>query len=218
MQRPRPLVNNPVIEEDADNIRFGNDVAKWIGCDIITASNSKYPNNSAVEVWDARKFMSGIHGAPCTLLLKKEARYQFELTHKIDWHVLGFTFDEIGRHERFILLERENTIPILIDLKLTKGRCFEILEEAGIELPSVYKRGYPNANCIGCVKSNSATYWNHVRKQDPDIFDARSEQSRRIGTKLVRYKGVRMYLDELPINARGGKMKSFECGIFCDTK
>ena len=210
------IVNNPVKEEDSDNRRFLNDVSKWIGKEIIIASNKDYPNNSIVEVFDKRQYMSGIHGAPCTMLLKKEARYQFELTHEITYHVLGFTFDERDRFDRFILNERENTLPVLIDLKLTKGRCFEILEEAGIDLPLIYKLGYPNANCIGCVKSNSPTYWNHVRNMHPEVFAERLEQSERIGCKLVRVKGKRKYLSELLPTDKGGKMKSYECGIFCE--
>jgi hypothetical protein len=212
------IVNNPVDEEDEDNIRFMNDVGKWIGKDIIHARNSSFPTTSAVDVWDKKKYMSGINGAPCTLILKKGARYEFEKNHDIAWHVLGFTFDEISRHERFTKFERHNVIPVLIEKKITKPMCFDILTKAGISLPRVYLMGYPNANCIGCVKATSPTYWNHVRKMNPETFKERSDQSRRLGVRLVRYKGKRIFLDELPTDAKGRGMKSYECGIFCDTK
>lgn len=212
------IVNNPVDEEDEDNIRFMKDVGRWLGKDIIQAKNSKWSTTSAVDVWDKRKYMSGMNGAPCTLELKKGARYEFEKTHEIAWHVLGFTADEVHRHERFTKSERHNVIPVLIENGITKPMCFDILTEAGIELPRVYLMGYPNANCIGCVKATSPTYWNHVRKMHPKIFTERAEQSRRLGVKLVRYKGKRIFLDELPEDAKGRGMKSYECGIFCDTK
>lgn len=212
------IVNNPVKEEDEDNRRFLNDVSIWLNKEIISASNKNYPSNSAIDVWNKRRFMSGRKGAPCTVELKKEARYQFELTMNINWHVLGFTFDEIDRHERFIHNERANVIPVLIDEKITKKDCFNIIHEAGVELPRIYKEGFPNANCIGCVKATSPTYWNLVRKTHPDIFNERAEQSRRIGARLVRYKNKRIFLDELPTDAIGRKIKSYECGIFCDTK
>jgi hypothetical protein len=102
---------------------------------------------------------------------------------------------------------------------LTKEDCFIILQKAGIELPEIYKLGYPNANCIGCVKSQSPTYWTLVKNTFPSIFDQRAEQSRRIGAKLVKYKGVRMFLDELPDGAKGRSIKSLptiDCGIFCE--
>lgn len=211
------LINHPVHEEDEDNRRFLKDVSRWVGADIIEFSNPDFESTSAVDVWEKRKYMSGNKGAPCTVILKKSARYAFESIHKIDWHVLGFTAEEKHRHDRFARWERENVIPVLIDAGITKDMCFEILTEAGIRLPDMYLMGYPNANCIGCVKATSPTYWNHVRKMHPEIFQQRAEQSRRLKVRLVRYKGKRIFLDELPPDAKGRKMKSYECGIFCDT-
>ena len=112
--------------------------------------------------------------------------------------------------------ERENLIPILIDENITKEDCFKILQEAKIKLPEIYSLGYPNANCIGCVKSSSPTYWNLVRKTFPEIYEERAEQSRRIGAKLVMLKGKRIFLDELKSTDKGGKIKSWDCGIFCN--
>jgi len=246
------IVNNPVKEEHKDNLRFLKDVEKWIGIPIIEAKSREYPSASIVDVFNKRKYISGTKGAPCTMILKKQARYEFELENDIDWHVLGFTIDEKARHEKFIKFERENVLPVLIDEKLTKVDCFRILEAAGIKLPKIYSLGYPNANCIGCVKSSSPAYWNLVRKTFPDVFKQRAEQSHRIGTKLVKVhvkfldssvlidgfyydkntniklstindKGkishsVRIHLSELSPNVKGGKIKSYECGIFCDTK
>lgn len=213
------VLNNPVIEEDADNLRFLRDVEDWLGVEIETVKNHKYPNCSAVEVWDKRGYMSGNAGAPCTLELKKMARQQFEMDNDIDWHILGFTAEEDKRFCNFQERERRNTLPVLSEAGLSKAACYSKLVEAGIKPPRIYEMGYPNANCIGCVKATSPTYWNHVRKMHPAVFEARAEQSRRIGAKLVRYKGKRIYLDELPADAMGRPMKTldFECGIFCHT-
>lgn len=211
------IVNNPVINEHPDNERFLKDCEKWFGQKIIKAINKDFPNCDIREVFDKRKYISGVAGSPCTMLLKKEARYQFEKENHIDWHVLGFTVDEKNRSDRFLKMERGNVIPILIDLNLTKVDCFNIIMEAGIKLPEIYFLGYPNANCIGCVKSQSPTYWNLVRKTFPEIFNERAEQSRRIGAKLVKLKGKRIFLDELKETDRGGKIQSWECSIFCDT-
>lgn len=192
----------------------------WIGVTIEFATNNNYPNCSVTEVWDKRKFMSGPLGAPCTIELKKEARIQWEQHNKTDWHVLGFTADEEHRHDRFILSERSNVIPVLINCGITKDDCGDIITQAGIALPRSYKKGYPNANCPGCVKATSATYWNHVRRVDPEVFLDRAIQSRRIGARLVRYNGKRMFLDELPEDAKGRPMKTMniECGIFCEER
>lgn len=211
-------VNNPVTEEDEDNTRFGEDVSKWVGQWLITWRNPKYAHGSAVEVWDARKAMSFPAGAPCTDLLKKGARQDFEREHKVDWHVLGFTADEQRRYDRFVQTERDNVLPVLIRQGITKDDCYRYITAAGLELPRVYLRGYPNANCIGCVKATSPTYWNHVRVMDPEVFASRAEQSRRLGVRLARHKGERVFLDQLPEDAVGRPMKTMriECGIFCE--
>jgi hypothetical protein len=213
------IVNNPVIEEDEDNGRFLDDVAEWLNVEVEIAVNSNYQTCSAVDVWDKRQYMGGVAGAPCTLELKKKARYMFEMDNDIDYHVLGFTSEEQGRFDRFVMNERDNTLPILIDAGLTKADCYKILQDAGVEPPRVYAMGYPNANCIGCVKATSPTYWNHVRRMHPDVFTARAKQSREIGARLVRVKGTRIFLDELSPTAKGHPMKNldFECGIFCHT-
>lgn len=212
------IINNPVKEEHEDNLRFLKDVETWIGKKIEYAVNPKFPASSAYDVWEKKKYMSGIRGAPCTFELKKIARQLWEEKNKPEFHVLGFTFDEVKRHQRFVQNERSNLLPVLIDLKITKDDCFKIIKQAGIELPKIYSLGFPNANCIGCVKSTSVTYWQLVKSCFPDIFEQRLKQSRKIGCRLVNYKGKRLFLDELPDNAKGRKIKkvSFECGIFCE--
>ena len=211
-------LNNPIKEEDEDNQRFLNDAAEKLGVKIISVLNNKYPDASCVDVWNDRSYMSGVGGAPCTGELKKKARQQWEKDNHVDWHVLGFTVDEKKRHSNFVAGERENLLPVLIDSNMTKGDCYKVVELDGLELPRIYKQGYPNANCIGCVKATSPTYWNHVRKIHPDVFQERAEQSERIGAKLVRVKGERILLKDLDPSAKGRPMKDmdFECGIFCE--
>lgn len=214
------ILNNPVVEEDADNRRFLLDVQAWLGVEIETVAARRYPLQSARDVWEQRSFMSGPKGAPCTIELKKRARQDWEAENRADWHVLGFTADEKTRHNRFVLTERSNVLPVLIDQGVTKTDCYAILQDAGLTLPRVYRMGYPNANCIGCVKATSPTYWNHVRQQHPDVFQDRAEQSRRLGARLVRVDNRRLFLDELDPAAKGRSMKSMDidCGIFCEEK
>jgi len=210
-------VNNPIAEEHPDNLRFAQDVAEWAGVDVEYATNSKYPLASVVDVFDRRKGMSFPHGAPCTVELKKRARQEWEQSNRVDWHVLGFTSDERDRHERFILTERENVLPVLIDAGLTKNDCANMIRSAGIKLPAIYSHGFPNANCIGCVKATSPTYWNLVRREFPEVFDARAKQSRRLGARLVRVKSERIFLDELDPKSKGNPLKTMpDCGLFCE--
>lgn len=211
------IVNMPIKQEDEDNQRFANDIEKWLGQSIERIYHPKYKGD-AVAVWEDRKYMSGVKGAPCTKVLKKDLRHIWTKANNPDYHVLGFTADEKKRHRLFVLSEIDNVIPVLIDEDLTKGDCFNILKEAGIDLPQSYIDGMPNANCNGCVKATSPTYWNLIRVKRHEAFKERAEQSRRLGVRLVRYKGKRIFLDELPPDAKGRPIKdmNFECGIFCE--
>lgn len=213
------VINNPIVEEDDDNLRFMSDIEKLLGVKIETATNKKYPERSIVDVFNRERYMSHPHGAPCTRMLKKEARRQWAQVNNPRHHVLGFTKDEEARHDDFVQSEIE-ILPVLIDDGLTKRDCFEFIATEGIKRPRIYDQGYPNANCIGCVKATSPTYWNHVRKVHPIVFSERAEQSRDIGAKLVRVKNQRLYLDQLDPDAVGRPMKNmnFECGVFCDAE
>lgn len=219
---PIRIVNTPIAEEPLDNRRFLKDCEDWLGVPIEIAVSTEYPDSSAVSVWTKVKAMSFIQGAPCTNILKKKTRQEWEKVNGItpeDYLVLGFTLDERGRYDRFCLTERQQTIPVLIDAGLTKQDCFDLCLKEGLRLPDSYLRGYPNANCIGCPKATSPTYWNHVRKDSPEVFEARAKQSRELGVRLVRVKGKRIFLDELDPEAMGRPMASLvtpDCGIFCE--
>ena len=210
-------VNNPIAEEHPDNRRFCDDVEKWVGIPIERFSSTRYPSGSCVEVWDDRKAMSFPRGAPCTVELKKKARQEWEAIHNPKWHVLGFTVEERKRHERFVESERHNVLPILIDAGYTKADCAHLIRSSGVLLPAIYNHGFPNANCIGCVKATSPTYWNLVRREFPAVFDERAEQSRRLGARLVRVKNERIFLDELDPAAKGRPLWEMPaCGLFCE--
>lgn len=218
------VIYNPVINEHEDNLRFLKDCEEWIGKNIELATNPKFPSCDINDTFKKKngdwRFMSGPMGAPCTIELKKNARKHWEETNKPDHHVLGFTVEEQKRHDRFVLTERENVLPILIDAGLTKQDCMDMILKAGIAPPYIYSLGYPNANCIGCVKASSPTYWNLVRKTHPEVFKERAEASRACGAKLVRVKGERIQLDELDPNAKGRPLSTMkiECGIFCEER
>lgn len=212
------VLNNPIMEEGEDNQRFLRDVESWLNIKIQHVTSAKFPNQSCKEVWDKQKFMSSPWGAPCTKELKKVPRQNWEAINKPDWTVLGFTSEETARADRFKLTERETLLTPLIDKGYNKQDCFDVINAAGIKLPDLYLNGHPNANCLGCVKVNSPTYWNWLRLTYPDIFQDRLEQSERIGAKLVRVKGEYIPLSKLDPKAKGHKMKTYDidCGIFCE--
>ena len=80
----------------------------------------------------------------------------------------------------------------LIDNYLLKEECHGIADKLGLKRPVMYDLGYPNNNCIGCVKGGMG-YWNKIRADFPEVFERRAKQERLIGHSCI--KGI--YLDEL---------------------
>ena len=99
----------------------------------------------------------------------------------------------------------------LQEKQLTKANCRKILEDAGIEIPLMYRLGYHNNNCIGCVKGGMG-YWNKIREHFPEEFEKFSKLEDYIGNSII--KGV--YLKDLDPD-RGDYPNEIEpeCGLFC---
>lgn len=201
--------------EHADNARFFDDVQKWIDRPITVIHSDKY--ESIDEVFQQTKYMAGIKGARCTVEMKKLPREQYQQDGDI--HIFGYT-DDKKEYKRSADFELHNPALqvewILQDRHINKVQCLEMLKEAGIKLPAMYVLGFDHNNCIACVKATSPGYWNRTRKLFPELFLFRAVQSRWLGVRLGRYKGERVFLDELPIEAYEPD-DDIECGPVCQT-
>ncbi len=214
------VLNNFVADEHEDNRRFLKDVEKWLDIEIEIVTNPKYPNCSIAEIFTEQKMMSTHKGyAPCTRFLKQEARLEWEKENHFDWLVLGYTAEKKEKNRALgFAYDNPKLLTPLIDMNYSKQDCFDTVISAGIEIPYIYKQGFENANCIGCVKATGISYWQLVREKYPEVFEQRAKQSREIGCRLTRYKGKRIFLDELPLHAKGNKLKdfNFSCSLFCE--
>lgn len=199
-----------------DNDRFKKECEEWYGKEIITRQSSKYKDQ--FDVIEATKWINGPSGARCTLELKKQLRYQIQSEHDYAGQVFGFEYNkkEINRALRFMEQYDVNPIFPLIEKMMDKPACLFYLEQQGIKKPKMYELGFPNNNCIGCVKGG-AGYWNLVRKEFPEEFNRMARLERKIGASCLKDKEGRIYLDELD-KERGRKQKIImpDCGSFCD--
>lgn len=196
-----------------DNERFILECEQWYGKKIHKISSEKY--NDQFDVIEKIKYINGPTGAPCTLHLKKNVRYKIENSIDFDGQIFGFEFEkkEINRAIRFSQqYPQAKPLYPLIDRKMTKSECAELLLKNGIKLPKMYELGFHNNNCIGCVKGGKG-YWNHVRKKFPEQFNRMAELEIKIGASCIKEK----YLKDLKPNE--GKHEPPivpDCGTFCE--
>jgi PP-loop superfamily ATP-utilizing enzyme len=205
---PLVIAYTEVMEEHPDNKRFLAECEKWFGQEIVILGNDYY-KRSIYETFKTSAM--NIRGAaPCTRVLKKQVRERFEQVG--DRQVFGYTAEEQQRYDRFIDANNEVDVWVpLIDKGLNKVDCLAMLQNAGIDLPEMYKLGYLNNNCIGCVKGGMG-YWNKIRVDFPEQFDRMA--------KLERFKKQTIfkdrYLDELkPTDGNYPQEPDIECSIFC---
>lgn len=143
------------------------------------------------DVIEGERYINGPRGAKCTQQLKLKQRKHFQRDGDI--HVYGFDSSETDRAFEFKQRNPDLTVRTpLIERDLTKADCLALLKGQGIELPEMYRLGYRNNNCIGCVKG-AMGYWNKIRVDFPQVFDRRAEQERGLGRSSIT--GV--FLDEL---------------------
>jgi len=203
--------------EHPDAIRFMKDVSKWINKDIKLLKSKKY--SDIYDVFNRTGWLVGVGGARCTTELKKNVRKEYQ--REGDLHIFGLTFDEQSRIDTFEDNNHELELEwLLAENKITKKDCYKIIKEAGIELHEMYKLGYNNANCIGCVKGQ-AGYWNKIRVDFPDAFERMAKQERKMNVAINKsYAGdgkrKRIFLDELdPDAGRNVPLPDIECGVLC---
>ncbi len=198
--------------EHPDNDRFAADWSRWANYPITEIRSEDFADSWAV--WEKKRYIAGIKGAPCTTELKKVVRKAYQRPDDI--HVFGYTIEEKKRAATFAAnnFELFTDFP-LIDAKLGKPDCHALVRGAGIELPMMYRLGYDNANCIGCPKGG-AGYWNMIRKHFPDQFTRMAVLSRSLGCRLIKDGKKRIFLDELRPDA--GRQKdevTIECSPHC---
>lgn len=206
--------------EHPDNRRFFCDVERWLNQPIKILKSKEYKD--IFDVFRKTRFLVSREGARCTAELKKRLRYEYQQPGDI--HIFGLTADEKKRERRF----RVNNLGLavefpLIEARITKARCHTLIREAGIELPAMYKLGYKNNNCIGCVKGGIG-YWNKIRRDFPEAFARMALMERELDVSIntKREKGkprTRMFLDEMPPNiGRYESEAGIECGVSCPTR
>jgi len=202
-------------DQHKDSMRFIKDIEKAIGknVEILRSEQYKTVEECVLSFGGFRNPYNSF--APCTNWLKKRVRKKWESEHQ-DYdltYVWGFDLKEKNRAERTIEAnpQAKHEFP-LIDKNLSKEEVHGLFERTfDFKRPLMYDLGYPNNNCIGCVKGGMG-YWNRIRKDFPEVFEARSILERKVGYSILKD----CYLDELDPNRGNMNTEIFpDCGIMC---
>jgi hypothetical protein len=193
------LVRCETSNEDPDNYRFEADIMRLLNRSITILHSDEYAD--VWDVWQKKRYMSGIKGAPCTAAMKVAPRLAFQ--KPTDLHVFGYTTDaeDMDRFKKIKANFPEISVRApLIEQGITKAACMALVERWGVALPRSYAMGFPNANCLGtgCVKATSPDYWSLYRFRFPDRFTRTAAYAREIGCRLTRINNVRIFIDEIP--------------------
>lgn len=208
--------------EHPDNERFIGDCEAWFGRKVERIRSDQYADTWAV--WEKRRYLSGMNGAPCTGELKVVPRLNWiEANLPSTLHIWGYTADKLDakRAERMLTEypAMKQRSP-LVERGLTKQNVLAIIQGAGIELPVMYGLGFHNNNCIPCVKSTSPAYWALIRQHFPAQFERMAKLSRELGARLVILrreagKNVRGFIDEIPLDQPTRDPISPACDFLC---
>lgn len=200
--------------EHPDNERFLKDCEKWFGRSVVRLKSDKYADTW--DVWEKKRYLAGISGAPCTVALKVEPRLTFQ--KPTDTHIFGYTADapDMTRANRLRETYPEMTIQTpLIERGLNKAACLDMVQRAGISLPPMYALGFSSNNCQPCVKATSPDYWSLVRKHFPDKFSRMAKLARELNVRLCRMDGERRFIDEIPADHPTTNPVQPSCDFLC---
>ena len=211
------IINAFLKNEHPDNRRFLIDCEAWFGRKITVLRDEKY-GADIVQVFRRKQFMNGIHGAPCSRELKRKLMDEWKQPN--DVMVFGYTAEEADRLEDFRERNPDRAvIAPLIDAGLGKEDCKAMIERAGIELPLMYRLGYDNANCIGCVKGGEG-YWRAIRQDFPDQFNELADIQESIGKGAYLFRnrktGERYSLRQIPAGPARRNESIPSCSFFCE--
>ncbi len=209
------IIYTHIDDQHPDSKRFLADCERWFGRKVEVIQSQHKTVENACRAAGGRGYINGPGGAACTRILKRRVRQEWEREH--DEHnityIWGLDKDEQKRADRIIdgMPKFTHRFP-LIENGVSKSDAHKILRAEGIKRPEMYALGYHNNNCVGCVKGGKG-YWNKIRTDFPDVFEARAKMERLIRATCI--KGV--YLDELdPDSGRKQEPIVEDCGIFCE--
>ena len=151
--------------EDADLYRFVVEAAANVGGELVTLRDGRTP----WQVFRAKRLMGNTQHDPCSAALKREPTRRWVVEHCDPAGTvlyLGYDWNEAHRLERTRAAWPGWHVeaPMTEAPYLNRTDLLNLLAEAGIESPRLYRLGFPHNNCGGfCVKAGQAQFAHLLR-------------------------------------------------------
>jgi len=155
--------------EDEDLWRFTDDVAKFVGKEVIILRTGKTP----WDVYREKRYIGNTRTAHCSTELKTKPVMRFlnKYAGASEPLVLGMNLGEIDRIDRAALNWSPRPVKSLLCEYQWGNRFIDhLFAWFGIELPRLYKMGFPHNNCGGFCCKAGLTQFNTLLERLPGVY------------------------------------------------
>lgn len=160
-----------VQDEHADLYRFLHEGATNVGVSLTIIADGRTPR----QVMTDEKFIGNSRRDPCSKILKRQMLDRWckdNCDPATTVRYIGIDWSEIHRLETFRarVLPWRAEAPLCEPPYMSKEDCHAWITREGIELPLLYRQGFPHNNCGGaCIKAGQAQ-WALLLKHDPERY------------------------------------------------
>jgi 3'-phosphoadenosine 5'-phosphosulfate sulfotransferase (PAPS reductase)/FAD synthetase len=173
------LVFCDTLIEDEDLYRFIDEASNKLELPLVKLADGRNP----WQVFHDVKMQGNSRYAPCSKILKRFVmdKYMATLPDK-PILVLGIDYTE---SERLIRAKENNKTyeviaPLCDEPLISHNDKLKIIKDYGIEIPRLYKMGFPHNNCGGfCVRAGLSQF-KLLREKFPERFDWHKEQQNKL--------------------------------------
>lgn len=157
--------------EDPDLYRFLDEAAANVGGTLVKVADGRTP----WDVFHDERMLGNARIAPCSKILKQNVARRWVKDHcpvESTTLYLGIDWTEEHRYVRSAKAWEPYLVlaPLCDPPYLDKGQMLDALAETGIEVPRLYKLGFPHNNCGGgCVRAGQA-HFSLLLDKLPDVY------------------------------------------------
>jgi hypothetical protein len=167
--------------EDEDLYRFMRETGEYLGVPVTTISDGRTP----WQVFHDKKFLGNTRADPCSQVLKRDLLWKWTAANFKPEDTTVYVGLDWQEEHRLVRLREARPgwniqAPMAERPLMDKGMMLKELKRIGIEIPRLYKLGFPHNNCGGfCVKAGQA-HFAHLLAVMPERYAYHENQEQEL--------------------------------------